>query len=374
MQAPLRRNLSITNCFSRSIFVGVVLGIASLAFSKSAMGASEEEIVGKSTAEMMEDVAVEPMKRLPVDEQGRVVSFERDVIPILRSRCMECHGPDEAKNDFRVDDPDVVSDYVTAEDASSSSLFTDYLTTDDEDMLMPPRSHGGPLSPSQLAILKTWIDEGADWPEEAMLDGSGAPLPAVEELLNENRTLASRVWSFQGFLHPATVHFPIALLVMGALFVVLGWKWPELGTHLPLACLWLGAASAVIATLMGWSFSLEKGYGSWDRLDFDAEIFWHRWSAIVVTVLASVFAVVAMVAVRKHSSLLTKTWKGGLLILAVLVGLVGHQGGELTYGKEFYPKAFSILLGRPIEPEAANGDDEVSDFQVTGNDNMALSP
>lgn len=312
---------------------------------------ANEEVEGKSTTEMMADVAVEPIKRLPIDEEGRVVNFERDVVPILRTRCVQCHGPDEAKNDFRVDDHDLVFDYVTAGDSMSSGLYTEYLTTDDDDMLMPPRSHGGPLIPSELAIIRLWIDEGADWPADAMLDGSGAPLPAVNNLLAHKQGLASRVWSFQGFLHPATVHFPIALFVVGALFVVLGWKWPAVGTQIPLACLWIGTASAIAATLMGWSFSVEKGYGSWDRFDLDSEIFWHRWTAVIVTVLACLLAVVAVFSVRQHSSRLTATWKVGLLLLAVLVGAVGHQGGELTYGKEFYPKAISILLGRPIEPD-----------------------
>jgi len=29
--------------------------------------------------------------------------------------------------------------------------------------------------------------------------------------------------------------------------------------------------------------------------------------------------------------------------------MVGHQGGELHYGKDFYPKAFEKLLGRPLD-------------------------
>lgn len=341
---------------SKVMIATLAVFIIALALISPVAMADEEEAVGKSTTEMMADVAVEPTKRLPVDEEGRIVNFERDVVPILRSRCVHCHGPDEAKNDFRVDNHDLFLDFVTAGDATSSGLFTDYLTTGDDDMLMPPRSHGGPLAPSELAVIRLWIEEGADWPAEAMLDGSGAPLPAVDDLLAQNQGLASRVWSFQGFLHPATVHFPIALFVVGALFVVLGWKWPAVGTQIPLACLWIGTASALVATLMGWSFSVEKGYGSWSRFDFDSEIFWHRWTAVIVTVLACVLAIVAAFSIRRRSSRLTTTWKAGLLVLAALVGAVGHQGGELTYGKEFYPKAISILLGRPIETDqASNG-------------------
>ena len=34
-----------------------------------------------------------------------------------------------------------------------------------------------------------------------------------------------------------------------------------------------------------------------------------------------------------------------MLLAAVIVGLVGHQGGELTYGKAMYDRAFEYLLG-----------------------------
>lgn len=312
------------------------------------MGATVAHADEEPTKETVDVVVI---KRMAVDEDGRVVNFVRDIAPIFREHCLECHGPDEAKNDFRIDDPDLVFDYVEAEDAMSSSLFTDYMTTDDDDMLMPPRGHGGPLSAGELALVRLWIDEGANWPEDAMLDGAGAPLPTVEEMSVEDMGLVARVWSFQGFLHPATVHFPIAMLVVGALFVVLGWKWPAVGTQIPLACLLIGAVSSIAATMMGWSFSVEKGYGSWNRFDFDAEIFWHRWSAVIVTVSATVFAVIALMSLRNPSPRLTSTWKIGLLLVAGLVGAVGHQGGELTYGKGFYPKAFSILLGKPLESD-----------------------
>ena len=82
----------------------------------------------------------------PLDSDGRVVQFERDIAPIFRERCLDCHGPDDAKNDFRIDDAESVMDYVEPEDVEGSSLFVDYMTSDDPDMLMPPPSHGGPMS------------------------------------------------------------------------------------------------------------------------------------------------------------------------------------------------------------------------------------
>ena len=298
----------------------------------------------------------------PLDESGRLVRFERDIAPILRRACLECHGPEDAKNDFRVDDPEVFMDYVEAEDVESSSLFVDYLTIDDEDMLMPPESHGGPLKPGELALIRVWIEEGANWPEDYQFTEAAAA-EVQPNVIAPPQTLSQRVWVAQGFLHPATVHFPIALFLLGGGFVVLGWKWPSVGTQIPLACLLLGALSAIASTAMGWSFAPEQGFGSgWNILDWGREIDVHRWSGLIVTIVSSIVALIALVALWKDSQSLTTTWKIGLLVCAGMVAAVGHQGGELSYGADFYPKAWRILVGEadqatsespPIEATAA---------------------
>lgn len=289
-----------------------------------------------------------------LDDDGRLVRFERDIAPILRDKCLECHGPEQAKNDFRVDELDSFLEYIEPEDASSSTLYMDYLVCSDEDMLMPPASKGGPLSTSELALIKTWIDEGALWPDgyTMVADEQAAALdtPEPDQAAEPATGLVDRLWAFQGYLHPAAVHFPIALLTIGGLFVILGWKWPAIGTQVPLACLWIGAPAALGTTLMGWSFAVEKGYGGWESLDTTKEVFWHRWSAVVITVLAMATACIALVAVRSGREHLTKFWKTGLLVSALLVGLVGHQGGELTYGETFYQQAFEHLFPPAAKP------------------------
>ena len=285
-----------------------------------------------------------------LDEDGRLVRFDRDIAPILRDKCLECHGPDDAKNDFRVDDVESLMMYVEAEDLEASSLYTDYLVSDDEDAMMPPSAKGGPLSASELALIKTWIEEGANWPEGFAIVASTEAAVPVQVDAEPQAGLIGRVWAFQGYLHPAAVHFPIALLSIGGLFVLLGLKWPAIGTQVPLACLWIGALAAVGTTLMGWSFAVEQGYGGWASFDTTKEVFWHRWSGVVISILAISTAVVALIAVRSGHENLTKVWKSGLLVCAMLVGLVGHQGGELTYGETFYQRAFDRLFPPEAKP------------------------
>jgi len=198
-------------------------------------------------------------------------------LPIFRDRCLECHGADEAKGDFRIDDPESLADYVEAGDVESSGLYTDSLTTDDEDMLMPPKSEGGPLLPGELALIRVWIEEGANWPEGYSLsESSDEPESPVTDV---PLTLDQRIWKAIGYLHPATIHLPIALFLLGALFVVVGVKFPSLGTQIPLACLLIGTASAIAATAMGWSLAPTMGYGEgWELLSFERDVDAHRWS------------------------------------------------------------------------------------------------
>jgi len=292
----------------------------------------------------------------PVDDQGRVVQFGRDIAPIFAARCLECHNQKNAKNDFRIDTAESIADYIEAGDSGASSLMTEYLLSEDPDMLMPPASHRGPLSPAELALIRVWIDEGADWPAGLVIglaNGKTSPDASDDvssgDLASEPASLTARLWSFQGYFHPATVHFPIALLIVGGLFVLVGIKYPVLGDHVALSCLFIGTASSIVASAMGWAFAVQRGYGSWTRVDLDSEIFWHRWSAILVTVLAVIISFVALAAMSKGSARLRKVWKIGLLGLAAMVGAVGHQGGEMTYGALHYQQAFELLFGKAVD-------------------------
>lgn len=283
----------------------------------------------------------------PLDEEGRMVSFERDIAPIFADHCLECHDEKNAKGGFQIDDPEFVIDYLEPGDWAASILITEYLLSEDPDMLMPPESHGGPLSAAELALIRIWVDEGADWPDDVSIGAmtTEASQETVVEPPAAVKSLPARLWAFQGFFHPATVHFPVALLLVGGLFVVVGWKSPAIGDHVALACLFLGTLSAIAASAMGWAFATQQGYGSWSKVDTDSVIFWHRWSAIIVTVIAVITSLVALSALKTGATGTRRAWKCGLILLAALIGAVGHQGGELTYGETHYTQAFQILRG-----------------------------
>lgn len=95
---------------------------------------------------------------------GAEVDFKRDIEPIFVKRCSECHGPDVQKSKLRFDIKAVAmkSGVITPGKSSESELIK-RVTTDDVDDVMPPK--GARLEPKQIALLRKWIDEGANWPE-----------------------------------------------------------------------------------------------------------------------------------------------------------------------------------------------------------------
>lgn len=285
---------------------------------------------------------------------SQIVDFQRDVAPIFAEHCLECHASDAPKADFSVEDSEAVLGYLEAGDSENSSLWADYLLadpTEEDSLVMPPVSKGGTLPAAKLATLKLWIDEGATWPEDAVIDLSKVALDTSEQASEpiQNAGFAARLWAFQGYFHPATVHFPIGLLLIGAAATGLSFFTGKRAEDFGYYCLLLGAATAVVAAMMGWAFATEQGYGSWSKMpepNEDATLFWHRWLGVAVAVVSVCVGLIAMFARRNPHSKLNNGWKIGLLVLAMLTAWVGHQGGELKWGEQLYADAFERLLGQ----------------------------
>ena len=107
-------------------------------------------------------VAATPTIQPPVD-------FSREIKPILSDHCYACHGPDEKKRKagLRLDLKDEALKpaksgrlAIVPKDLEKSELVRRIMTSQEEDR-MPPSKGAKPLSISQIATLKRWIDEGA---------------------------------------------------------------------------------------------------------------------------------------------------------------------------------------------------------------------
>ena len=100
-----------------------------------------------------------------LQDAAAAVDFEKDILPILEDRCIDCHGPDKDKSSFRVDQRAILlvggdsglKSVVPGSPAESHLI--ELVKTDDEDERMPPK--GDPLTSEQIAMLEQWITEGA---------------------------------------------------------------------------------------------------------------------------------------------------------------------------------------------------------------------
>jgi ankyrin repeat protein/mono/diheme cytochrome c family protein len=120
------------------------------------------------------------------------VDFARDVQPIFRQHCVECHGPAQQMRGLRLDRRrDAMPNRVGANGSrivpgnSSASPVYRRLTGEGGVARMPPET---PLSAAQISIIKTWIDQGADWPDALSGDVvSSPPDPAVVRMMHALR-------------------------------------------------------------------------------------------------------------------------------------------------------------------------------------------
>lgn len=100
--------------------------------------------------------------------------FQRDIQPIFATRCYECHGEKKQKGGLRLDRRDSAfkggdsGKAVIVPGKSAESLLFAKVTSKDDDDVMPPK--GGRLNEAQIALLRVWLDAGANWPETAVAE------------------------------------------------------------------------------------------------------------------------------------------------------------------------------------------------------------
>ncbi len=98
-------------------------------------------------------------------ELSAQVDFNREIRPILAEYCFHCHGPDANQRaaDLRLDVAEEAhQSAIQVHDADASELIT-RVTTEDPESRMPPAASGKELSAEQIALLRQWINEGANY-------------------------------------------------------------------------------------------------------------------------------------------------------------------------------------------------------------------
>ncbi len=97
------------------------------------------------------------------------VDFVRDIQPLFADHCIKCHGPEKQKGGLRLDGKaaamkggDEGKTFVPGK--SAESLMIHLVAGLDEEKVMPPK--GERLTAAQIGLLRAWIDQGANWPDD----------------------------------------------------------------------------------------------------------------------------------------------------------------------------------------------------------------
>ena len=96
------------------------------------------------------------------------IEFENQIRPLLMKNCAKCHGSVVQKNGLRLDARHAAfkggdNGPTIVPGNSGKSELIHRVSSADPDFRMPP--DGAPLDSNEIALLRSWIDSGAEWPE-----------------------------------------------------------------------------------------------------------------------------------------------------------------------------------------------------------------
>ncbi len=130
--------------------------------------------------------AAEPI-RIDSLQRTEAVSFEKEILPILRQNCLACHSANEKQGDLVLESPRGMlqggdaGPAIVPGRAAQSLLLT--LASHSDDPIMPPEGNdvsAKNLTPAELGLIKLWIDQGAQGQDgiDALSPKQFQPLPA----------------------------------------------------------------------------------------------------------------------------------------------------------------------------------------------------
>lgn len=112
------------------------------------------------------------------------VDFRGQILPILNNKCAECHSVarDKIKGKFAIDRNEDIQKHIKVGEPMKSSLVISVTLPDNDEDVMPPKGKNR-LTPAEVALLKSWIQEGASFDGAAPpTSAASAPAPAAELL------------------------------------------------------------------------------------------------------------------------------------------------------------------------------------------------
>lgn len=116
----------------------------------------------------------------PVNQAAAKVDFEKQVLPIFKAKCYKCHEKEHTDATGKLKKPkgglemdsaaglkkggkESGEKTLVAGKADESSLYKSVTLPASDDLAMPPEGKGDPLTDAEKELLKSWINQGADF-------------------------------------------------------------------------------------------------------------------------------------------------------------------------------------------------------------------
>lgn len=216
------------------------------------------------------------------------------------------------------------SDSTVSDSSDSDSTVSGTETTDDSTEVATEE-------PETLAEASESESTAQDAPEADTAEEGTADEADIEEEGYDYGALIARSPDFFAITHPAVIHFPIALWVLGALFVVIGLFVPTWRQQIPITCLLIGTAGAIVASITGWWYADFQGYAEWNEIDWEDTLCRHRWIGVAMSIVSLFISLLALYSAKAESWFGGFLWRTGLILLALAACYEGHIGGELIH-------------------------------------------
>jgi hypothetical protein len=129
--------------------------------------------------------ATPPTPPVPTPRNVHKIDFAQRIKPLLEHSCVACHSGEKPRGLFRIDGREALLKGGASGAAaivpghSAKSPLIDYVSAKVPESEMPPRAvreRFPALTTDEVALLRAWIDQGAEWPAGVLLT-----LPTIEK-------------------------------------------------------------------------------------------------------------------------------------------------------------------------------------------------
>jgi hypothetical protein len=119
-----------------------------------------------------------PTPPVSVPQKVQEIDFAQQIKPLLERSCVACHSGEKPRGLFRIDGRDVILKGGASGEAaivpgqSEKSPLIDHVSGKVAESEMPPsavRERFPALTTDEVALLRAWIDQGAEWPTGVLL-------------------------------------------------------------------------------------------------------------------------------------------------------------------------------------------------------------